>query len=160
MPFGLRPLVGQLYSTQYGVRRSLSQTMGRATVQMAVGRPKWADPNGVGARGTGCEAPTVQMAMIRAGYPMVGRSFGRDLAEACTVRKSLYSTQEFVPNDLGLYRWACAVGCVQWVDPTDQLAQFGTKRAKRGPGVRGLWPNSVGPQSPLSQVGRLLRNAT
>ena len=97
-------------------------------------------PKRGGGQGTGCEAPTVQMAMIRAGYPMVGRSFGRDLAEACTVRRSLCHTQEFVPNDLGLYRWACAVGCVQWVDPTGQLAQFGTKRAKKGAGVRAFGP--------------------
>lgn len=95
--------------------------------------------------GAGCEAPAVQLGMVRTGYPMVGRSEGHDLAGACTVRRSLYSTQEFVPNDLGLYRWACAVCCAQWAVPTDQLAQFGTKRAKRGPGVRGLRPQLWAP---------------
>ena len=124
-----------------------------ATVQRAVGFAKWAgqkrgwenwaDPNGMGP-GAGCEAPlgtvqgaaptTVQMAMIRAGYPMVGRSFGRALVLGCTVRRSLYHTH-----------WVCAVCCAQWAVPTDQLAQFGTKRAKRGPGVRGLWPQLWAP---------------
>lgn len=60
--------------------------------------------------GAGCEAPAVQLGMVRAGYPMVGRSFGHDLAGACTVRRSLYSTQEFVPNDLGLCSGLCSVG--------------------------------------------------
>lgn len=71
---------------------------------------------------------------VRAGYPMVGRSFGHDLAGACIVRRSLYHTH-----------WVCAVCCAQWAVPTDQLAQFGTKRAKRGPGVRGLWPQLWAP---------------
>lgn len=99
--------------------------------------------------GAGCEAPirncavspgglhpppTVQLGMVRAGYPMVGRSFGHDLAGACIVRRSLYHTH-----------WVCAVCCAQWAVPTDQLAQFGTKRAKRGRGFRGLRPQLWAP---------------
>ena len=116
-------------------------------------------PNLDGGQGPGAKHPlgTVQLALegcthqlcswvwVRAGYPMVGRSFGHDLAGACIVRRSLYSTQEFVPNDLGLYRWACAVCCAQWAVPTDQLAQFDTKRGQKGPGVRGLWPQLWAP---------------
>lgn len=102
--------------------------------------------------GAGCFAPTVQMGCAT----MVGWSFGRNLSgRTCTVRKSLSQTI-----------WACAVCCAQWADPTDQLAQFGTKRAKRGPGVRGLWPQLWAPtisppvgesitSPPLSQVGRI-----
>lgn len=105
-------------------------------------------PNLDGGQGPGAKHPlcswaapafqpigaTVQLGMVRAGYPMVGRSFGRALAGACTVRRSLYHTH-----------WVCAVCCAQWAVPTDQLAQFGTKRAKRGPGVRGLWPQLWAP---------------
>lgn len=127
--------------------------------QIQLGHSHYAHPIWMGARGRvrstirNCAGgpgglhppPTVQLGMVRAGYPMVGRSFGHDLVGACIVRRSLYSTQEFVPNDLGLYRWACTVCCVQWAVPTDQLAQFGTTRAKRGPGFRGLWPQLWAP---------------
>ena len=68
---------------------------------------------------------------------MVGRSFGRDLAEVCTVRRSLSQT----------------IGSVQWAAPSGRtqlpIAQFGTKQTKRGAGGLGAF----GP-TPLSQVGR------
>lgn len=70
----------------------------------------------------------------------------------------LYSTQEFVPYarvctkrfgsaQMGVAQWAVPNGRC----PTDQLAQFGTKRAKRGAGGLGAFgPNSGRPQFLLS----------
>lgn len=136
----------------------------------------WAVPNGMGP-GVGCEAPignctvgpdglrppTVQLGLVIWCNPlvgrssmrpkfgptkgagvvgrltMVGRSFGHDLVLGRTVRRSLYHTH-----------WVCAVCCVQWAVPTDQLAQFGTKRAKGGRGLGAFGPNSGRPQFLLS----------
>lgn len=150
MEFGLRLIGWELYSTQkFSLTAEYAEVCPKrfgATVQRAVGFAKlggqsvvgdnWAGPNGMGP-GAGCEAPTVQWAAPT----MVGWSFGRNLSgRTCTVRKSLSQTI-----------WVCAVGCAQWVDPTDQLAQFGTKRAKRGAGGLGAFgPNSGRPQFLLS----------
>lgn len=160
---------GQLYSTQYEVRRSLSQTIWDGTVQRAVGRPKFErHKRGAGENwaanswfqnlnhSNGCIVgpPTNSVVNCTVGprwaaptICAVGLSLVADRPEACAhiggsvlwTRPSggLYSMQKFcaIRKSLSQTIWACTAGCVQWVDPTGQLAQFGTKRAKRGAGV-------------------------
>lgn len=102
--------------------------------RIQLGHGHYAHPIWMGARG-GHEVPT-----------MVGRSFGHDLAGACIVRRSLYSTQEFVPNDLGLYRWAVSSEWTQLAN-WHNLVQSGPKG---GRGLGAFGPNSGRPQSSLS----------
>lgn len=69
-------------------------------------------------------------------------------SRACTVRRSLCQTiwvcTEGRAHKMGA-RGVCTEGIGFWMGARGQLAQFRTKRTKRGPGVRGLWAHFVDP---------------
>lgn len=111
-----------------------------ATVQRAVGFAKlggqsgvgdnWAGPNGMGP-GAGCEAPTVQLGCAHNGG---------------LVLRTQPKWRESVQMELGTWvqNLNAPTGWGRAHPPTSQLAQFGTKRAKRGAGGLGAFGPTLG----------------